>query len=125
MNKAVAAYKAGQSDHFLASLNLAERCLNLDGEPEAIRPVLGLYTAGYLKETLDRIEMPPLRFLTPRLLNQKLASWTLPPTDITISVAKDGPASEIPFSPDTVKDRRILQESRTTLQTARRRLFDS
>ncbi|MGO9568480.1 MAG: hypothetical protein ACLP5H_13150, partial [Desulfomonilaceae bacterium] len=106
MNKAVAAYKAGQSDHFLASLNLAERCLNLDGEPEAIRPVLGLYAAGYLKETLDRIEMPPLQEIpdAKTVETQKLASWTLPPTDITISVAKDGPASgEFRFSPDTVK----------------------
>ncbi len=106
MNDAVAAYKAGQPDHFLASLNLAQRCLNLDGEPEAIRPVVGLYTAGYLKETLDRIEMQPLQDIpdAKTVETQKLASWTLPHTKITIEVAKDGPArGEFLFSPDTVK----------------------
>lgn len=106
MNKAVAAYKAGQPDHFLASLNLAERCLNLDAEPEAIRPVLGLYTALYLKETLDRMEVQPLEEIpdAKTVESQKLTSWTLPHTEITIAVAKDGPASgEFRFSPDTVK----------------------
>jgi len=106
MNKAVAAYKAGQPDHFLASLNLAERCLNFDGEPQAIRPVLGLYTVLYLKETLDRMPMPPLEEIpdAKTVETQKLASWTLPHTEITIAVAKDGPASgEFRFSPDTVK----------------------
>lgn len=106
MNKAVAAYKAGQPDHFLASLNLAERCLNLDKEPQAIRPVLGLYTALYLKETLDRIEMQPLEEIpdVKTVKTQKLTSWTLPHTEITITVSKDGPASgEFRFSPNTVK----------------------
>lgn len=106
MNKAVAAYRAGQPDHFLASLNLAERCLNLDGEPEAIRPVLGLYAALYLKETLDRMEMPPQEEIpdAATVRTQKLASWRLPHTEITIAAVEKGAASgEFLFSPDTVK----------------------
>ena len=60
MNKAVDAYKAGHRDQARVFLDRAVRCLNLDAEPPAIRPVLGLYAALYLKETLDRIDIPPL-----------------------------------------------------------------
>ena len=41
MNKAVDAYKAGHRDQARAFLDRAVRCLNLDAEPPALRPVLG------------------------------------------------------------------------------------
>ena len=106
MNKAVAAYRAGHRDQARAFLDRAVRCLNLDTEPSAIRPVLGLYTALYLKETLDRIYIPPLEEIPdPKAVEtQKLTSWTLPYTEITIAVVKDEAAGEqFLFSPYTVK----------------------
>src|SRR5208283_2768655 len=106
MNKAVAAYRAGHRDQALAFLDRAVRCLNLDAEPPAIRPVLGFYTALYLKETLDRIYIPPLEEIpdTKAVETQKLTSWTLPYTEITIEAAKAGPAGgQFLFSPYTVK----------------------
>ncbi len=72
MNKAVSAFKNGHSDEARAFLRRAGRCLNLEAEPPAIRRVLGSYSALYLKETLDRIdipsfeEIPTLRPLRPK-----------------------------------------------------------
>jgi MscS family membrane protein len=106
MNKAVEAYKSGNRDQALAFLDRAVRCLNLDSEPPAIRPVLGFYTALYLKETLDRIYIPPLEEIpdTKAVETRKLTSWTIPYTEITIEAAKDGPAGgQFLFSPYTVK----------------------
>ena len=44
MNKAVDAYKAGHKAQTLTFLHRSMRCLNLDSEAPALRPVLGLYT---------------------------------------------------------------------------------
>jgi MscS family membrane protein len=107
MNKAVAAYRAGHRDQARAFLDRSVRCLNLDTEPPAIRPFLGFYTALYLKETLDRIYIPPLEEIpdTKAVETKNLTSWTLPYTEITIAVVKEGPAGEqFLFSPYTVKE---------------------
>jgi len=106
MNKAVAAYRAGHRDQALAFLDRAVRCLNLDTEPPATRSVLGLYTALYLKETLDRIDFPPLEEIpdAKTAKTEKLTSWTLPYTEITIEAVKGGNTQErFLFSPETVK----------------------
>ena len=82
------------------------RCLNLDTEPPALRPVLGLYAALYLKEILDRIDFPPPDEIpdAKTVESRKLASWTLPQTEITISEVKDKNSyGRFLFSPDTVK----------------------
>ncbi len=106
MNKAVDAYKSGHRDQARSFLESAVRCLNLHGEPPAIRTVLGLYSSLFLKETLDRIDVPPLDEIpdAKTVETQKLTSWTLPYTEITISAVKDGPAgAQFLFSPKTVK----------------------
>jgi len=106
MNKAVEAYKSGNRDQALAFLDRAVRCLNLDTEPPATRSVLGLYTALYLKETLDRIDFPPLEEIpdAKTAKTEKLTSWTLPYTEITIEAVKGGNTQErFLFSPETVK----------------------
>ena len=94
MNKAVDAYKAGHRDQARAFLDRAVRCLNLDAEPPAIRPVLGMYAALYLKETLDRIDIPPLEEIpdAKTIETEKLTSWTLPYTEITVAAVKNGPS---------------------------------
>jgi MscS family membrane protein len=106
MNRAVAAYKDGNRDQALAFLERASRCLNLGKEPPAVRHVIGFYTALYLKETLDRIEIPPLDEIpnAKTVETDKQTSWTLPYTEITIAAAKDetGDARFL-FTPDTVK----------------------
>ncbi|MGO9570391.1 MAG: mechanosensitive ion channel family protein [Desulfomonilaceae bacterium] len=106
MNKAVATYKAGHRDQAFDFLNGAVRCLNLDTEPPATRPVLGLYTALYLKETLDRIDFPSLEDIPDARTakTEKLTSWTVPYTEITIEAVKGGNTEKrFLFSPQTVK----------------------
>ena len=106
MNKAVAAYKTGHRDQAFDFVNSAVRCLNLDTEPPAIRPVLGLYTALYLKETLDRIDFPPLEEIPDAKASEtdRLTSWTLPYTEITIEAVKRGNTQRrFLFSSETVK----------------------
>jgi MscS family membrane protein len=105
MNKAVEAYKSGKRDQAKAFLYRAVRCLNLDAEPPAIRSFLGFYTALYLKETLDRIDIPLDEDIpnSKTLETQKLTRWTIPYTEITIAAVKDGASGgRFLFSPDTV-----------------------
>lgn len=105
-NKAVSAFKNGHRDEALAFLRRSERCLNLEAEPPAIRNVLGFYAALYLKETLDRIDIPPFEQIpdTAAVEAQKLSSWTLPFTEITIAAVKDGSGGQkFLFTPETVK----------------------
>ena len=106
MNKAVDAHRAGHRDQARAFLDRAVRCLNLDAEPPALRPVLGLYAALHLKETLDRIDIPPFDQVpdAKTIETEKLTGWTIPYTEITIAAAKNGPSgARFLFSPDTVK----------------------
>jgi MscS family membrane protein len=95
------------------------RCLNLDSEPLALRPVLGLYAALYLKEILDRIDFPPLDEIpdTKTVESRKLTSWTLPRTEITIAAFKNGNTEgRFLFSPETVKGSEGFYNKVKTLQ---------
>jgi len=106
MNKAVAAFEAGRRDDAIDFLRRAVRCLNLEDDPPAIKRVLGLYSAVYLKETLDRIEIPPLNEIPDAKTVEaaKLSRWTIPYTEITIAAVKDGPeGAKFLFSPETVR----------------------
>ena len=107
MNKAVSSYKAGHRDQAFDFLNRGVRCLNLDTEAPATRPVLGLYAALYLKETLDRIDFPPLEEIpdAKTAITEKLTSWTVPYTEITIEAVNGGNTERrFLFSPKTVKE---------------------
>jgi len=106
MNNAVAAYKTGRREEALAFLKRAARCLNLGDDPPAIRKVLGFYASLYLKETLDRIEIPLFDEIpdAKTVETQKVTSWTLPNTEIAVAAVRDGPAGvAFLFTPDTVK----------------------
>lgn len=106
MNQAVGAYKAGKTEEARAFVTRAVGCLNLSAQPPAISHIVGIYTALYLKETLDRIEFPPLDEIpdVKDVEARKLRSWTVPYTEITIAASKDGSAGEVfLFTPDTVK----------------------
>ena len=107
MNDAVRAYKAGLKDDAVALANRAVRCLNLEKEPPALRYVLGFYTTLYLKEILDRIEIPPDHDIpdAKAMRTEHISSWTIPYTEITIAVAKgENSAQRFLFTSDTVKN---------------------
>ncbi|MEJ2717713.1 MAG: mechanosensitive ion channel family protein [Deltaproteobacteria bacterium] len=107
MTDAVRAYKAGRRDEASALDNRAARCLNLEKVPPALRYVMGFYTTLYLKETLDRIELPPYDEIpdAKAVRTGHISSWTIPYTEITIALVKD--KSSVPrflFTCDTVRN---------------------
>ena len=105
MNTAVVRYQAGQNEEAKKHAGRAIRCFNLGVEPPAIRHVLGFYSALYLKETLDRIEIPPLEQVPDAKASEieKSSLWTIPGTEITIAAVKDASGVErFLFTPETV-----------------------
>ena len=58
------------------------------------RDTLGFESVIYLKEILDRIAIPPVDEIPDKkdVKADKLDSWTIPHTEITIAVVKKGPA---------------------------------
>ena len=92
MNMAVEAYNAGHRDQVIAHVFRAIRCLDLTKEPPALRNPLGVHAALYLKETLDRIGIPPYDQIpdAEECQSKKISSWTLPYTEIKIAVESKG-----------------------------------
>ncbi|MFH1114956.1 MAG: hypothetical protein V1792_13680, partial [Pseudomonadota bacterium] len=104
---AVRAYKAGLKDKALTFADRAARCLNLEKEPPALQYVLGFYTTLYLKETLDRIEIPPDEEIPDAKAARtgNISAWTIPYTEITLARVKDESGIEkFLFTCDTVKN---------------------
>lgn len=92
MNMAVEAYNEGQRGRAITLVFRAMRCLDLTAEPPALRDPLGVHAALYLKETLDRIEIPPYDQIpdAQEVQTKKISSWTLPYTEIKIAVESKG-----------------------------------
>ncbi len=106
-NNAVREFEAGRRDKARVLANRAARCLNLEKEPPALRHVLAFYATLYLKETLDRIEIPPDDEIpdAKAVRTEKISSWTIPYTEITIALVKDGSSVErFLFTSDTVRN---------------------
>jgi MscS family membrane protein len=106
MNNAVQAFKAHNRAEAIALAQRAAHCLNLEKEPPALRYVLGFYATLYLKETLDRIEIPPDDSIpdAKAVRTEKISAWTIPYTEITIALVKDGSSVErFLFTSDTVR----------------------
>jgi MscS family membrane protein len=107
VNDAVHVYKAGRRDEARALAYRAARCLNLEKEPPALRDMMALYVTLYLKETLDRIEIPPDDEIpdAKAIRTEKISSWTIPYTEITIALVKDGSSVQrFLFTSDTVRN---------------------
>ncbi|MGP8284167.1 MAG: mechanosensitive ion channel family protein [Desulfomonilaceae bacterium] len=107
MNQAVQAYNEGHRDQVVAHVFRAVRCLDLSAEPPAIRQPLGVHAALYLKETLDRIEIPPYDQIpdAEEVQAKKISSWTLPYTEIKIAVKSKGSLEgEFVFTNNTVRN---------------------
>jgi MscS family membrane protein len=85
------------------------RCMDLSEIAEFRRYNAAKEAAVALKETLDRIELPSERNIPDREDMTKeddslLEKWTIPNTEITFRLVKEGPrAGTYQFSPDTVK----------------------
>lgn len=113
MNKAVTAYKAHQRAEARAHFFRAIRCLNLGEEPPAIKEVMGICNALYLKEILDRIPIPPFDQIpdAKAMESQKTSHWTLPETEITIAGVKEESGSDrFLFTPNTVKNAELYYQ---------------
>jgi MscS family membrane protein len=106
-NKALEAFKRGQRAEARQLIIRAARCMNLEQEAPSLRYVIGLSTAIYLKEVLDRIDIPPDEDIPDEktVQTQKISSWTIPYTEITIAAVKEGSSAErFLFTKDTVRN---------------------
>jgi MscS family membrane protein len=113
MNIAVVKSKADRIKEARAHVERAMRCLNMEMQPSSIRDVVGFDTALYLKETLDRIAIPPYEQIPDTIASdtQKFVPWTLPETEITIAPFKDDAGVErFLFTPDTVKHSELFYQ---------------
>ena len=107
MNKAVEAVKRGHRDEVRSLIEPAIGCLNLEKEAPYLSHVVGFSSALCLKEVLDRIEIPADEDIPDEktIQTQKISSWTIPYTEITIAAVKGGSSTErFLFTSDTVRN---------------------
>ena len=80
------------------------RCLDLSELPPAVRLSLGKEAAVCLKETLDRIQLPPrAEWPGPDEVDAGMRKWTIPNTEISLAMFTDGPRTgEFVFTASTV-----------------------
>ncbi|MFH0959581.1 MAG: mechanosensitive ion channel family protein [Pseudomonadota bacterium] len=105
MNKALEAYKANHNQDAVNLAHRAAQCLDLESKPPAIRDTLAFESVIYLKEILDRIDIPPVDEIPDKkdVKTDKLDSWSIPHTEITIAVVNKGPAEgQFLFTSNTV-----------------------
>ena len=105
MNKALETYRMGERDEAGALARRASLSLDLESKPQAIKNTLSVESVIYLKEILDRIELPPWEKIPDQVEIQKsnLTSWTIPHTEITIASKKiDGQGQQFLFTRETV-----------------------
>jgi len=84
----------------------ALRCLDLSEVPESVRISVGREVAVHLKEVIDRIDLPQedTWLDTEQDAEKKIERWTIPNTEITIALVKEGPRSgEFLFTAETVE----------------------
>ena len=82
------------------------RCLDLSEVPVSMRDSVGKEEAAFLKEVLDRIDLPPEDTWpdAKRVAKEDVKRWTIPHTEITIAKVKEGPREgEFLFTPETGK----------------------
>ena len=107
MNRAVEAFKNGRSDLAKSLIVPALECLNLEKEPPALKHGIGLDAALYLKEVLDRIEMPADSEIpdSKAVQTEHISRWTIPYAQITIAaVEQDDTTKNFLFTPKTVEN---------------------
>ena len=105
-----AGYKVSGKQEKIKELNFyierAARCLNLSQVPPTVLMDTGIDTGLYLKEVLDRIEIPPDEEIPDRNMMKKKTykKWIIPHTEIAIGLVKEGAREgEYLFTPETVE----------------------
>jgi len=90
MNSAVEAFKRGQRDEARRLVEPALQCLNLEKEPPALKRFIGLDSALFLKEVLDRIEIPSEQEIpdAKAVQTEHISRWSIPHTEITIALSE-------------------------------------
>ncbi|UHD17851.1 mechanosensitive ion channel family protein [Thiocapsa bogorovii] len=89
----------------LAPLRRARRTLDLSEVPAEFAADIGLEAALLIKETIDRVGLPPYEEIpdAERVAIDELSKWRIPSTEITIAEVQEGPRTgEWLFSPTTV-----------------------
>ncbi|MGO8821757.1 MAG: mechanosensitive ion channel family protein [Desulfomonilaceae bacterium] len=105
-SKGAAAYMAGNLKEARLRVKNLLQCLNLDQELPDLKQAIGFETILYLVEILHRIEMPLYTDIPDlkAVQDQKITSWTIPYTPITIGLVKSQSSTgHFLFTPDTVK----------------------
>ncbi|MCL5124478.1 MAG: mechanosensitive ion channel family protein [Deltaproteobacteria bacterium] len=105
-SQAASAYMAGNIKEAKVCVTRLLQCLNLDRELPDLKRAVGFESILYLVEILHRIQMPAYTDIPDRkaVQDQKLTSWTIPHTPITIGLVKDQSSAErFLFTPDTLK----------------------
>ncbi|QVL48160.1 MAG: mechanosensitive ion channel family protein [Thiocapsa sp.] len=90
----------------LEPLRRAWRTLDLSGVPAEFAADIGLEAALLLKETIDRVGLPPYEEIPDarRVEIDGISKWRIPYTEITIAQVQEGPRTgEWLFSPSTVE----------------------
>jgi MscS family membrane protein len=107
MNSAIDAYKNGRSDQAKSLIVPALECLNLEKEPPALKHAIGLDAALYLKEVLDRLEMPPDGEIpdAKAVQTENISRWTIPFTQITVAAVEQAESTKnFLFTPKSVEN---------------------
>ncbi len=107
MNKAVELDRNGKRPQATDLAIRAALSLDLESTPPAIRGILGFESVIYLKEILDRIELPPLDKIPDKdeVKKSHLTTWTIPHTEINLAARKVGETDEkFLFTKDTVEN---------------------
>ncbi len=97
-------YTAGDPGYRETFLD-AKGCLDLSAIPPLVFEEVSAETALLLKDVLDRIELPPVEAIpdAAAVAESGISSWTVPHTEITLSLQQDGPnAGQWLFASDTV-----------------------
>ncbi len=105
MNRAVEAFKNGKRNDAKRLIEPALQCLSLEKEPPALRRFIGMDSALYLKEVLDRVEIPTEQEIPDAEAARKehISRWTIPHTEITIALSEAKTSTgQFLFTEDTV-----------------------
>jgi len=104
--EALLAYRNGNHHEAEDFIRKLLRCLNLDQELPDLREAIGFESILYLGETLHRIKIPPYDDIPDQKVvqGQKITSWSIPHTPITIGLSSEGSSKgQFVFTPETVK----------------------
>ncbi len=84
----------------------ALRCLDLSDVPESVRTHIGREGVVYIKEVLDRIDLPPVESWpdAEQVSDEEITRWKVADTEIAIAKVKEGPREgEFLFTPETLE----------------------